>query len=319
VEVSRPLETQRFHCLVAEFVASVSSSIPRSNVFSPTVGLSLLTVAVLSIVAKGVQLYFAEACGQPVRKRVMGWRNSVDWRRQRKSNHPPVGFQQRNKLFQSQLASMSMEKEDRTGNNLLDRLVLFDGELVRGEQSTNGKYFPNAHAHSHSGCGFGNCAEDAGEGELLASSSRRQLHQSGFNNDGKTKVPGFDQYQKLEADPARSVHLRSYASAQSKKPRRLIGERLGSNCSSDPLWVFLGRLFLGLFSLISRGVRFGRPKASRRAVVRNTSRRGKSPERGAPIDFGSHLKSAGFDDGLAAETEMQRWKEENEVGSLEHI
>jgi hypothetical protein len=71
-----------------------------------------------------------------------------------------------------------------------------------------------------------NCAEDAEEGELLAGSSRQQLWQSDFNNDGKAKVPGFDQYQKLEADPAMSAHLHSYASTQSKKPHRVIGERL---------------------------------------------------------------------------------------------
>lgn len=312
--------------LSAEFVSSVSSTLPCSTVMSQRVGVLLLMIAVLSIVFRVVEFCLGRVYGQPVRKRTMSWRNGVDLRRSRKAIQSPfnaeLGLHESSDsgevlpYFQNHRHPKTTSKEDSTGCNLLDCLVLFDGQVVHGDCPTNRKLLRGSRSqvvHMNEN-NMENASDSALEGKSSPVVSHKQFHQLGSSIEAKKLSHGICQSQKLEGDPAN----RMSSAVQSEKSSRSNGGNHLLPCSSlNHGWASWIRFFFAPFFPNSESPPHDyRTAASRRSVVRTTSsRRTVSHGRGVPGDLESHLKSSNFDKGLPTERETHRQEEEIEVRS----
>lgn len=316
--------SRRFVKNTSEFVASVSSTLPCLKVTSHRVGVVLVTIAILSIIARGLYFCFGRFYGQPLRKRVMSWRNGVNLRRPGKANqstnvqqvhHKSSDGGQVLRYIQNQLRQKPTKKQEKTGCNLLDSLVLFDGQVVRADHPTNRK-MPES-LREKLGLinenNIENVSEAGLEGKPLPCLSPKQVYQSGSNIESTRMVHGFDQFQKLEADPPRRISLNKFSPVRSEKSSRLTGwNKRWSRSSPDPgSWV---RFLFAPFFPDNDGPYNHRKASSRRAVARiNSPRRIASPQRGVPGDLGSHLKFSKLNKGLSAESTTQNWGEETEL------
>ncbi|CAM6102894.1 unnamed protein product [Calypogeia fissa] len=311
-----------------EFVASVSSTLPCRTVVSQRVGVLLLTATLISIIVKLVHFCLGQVHGQPVRKRVMSWRSGFELRRPSKANQLLSNVQKGHhqsceggkilRYFHNHRRPKSIENQERSMRNLLDRLVLFEGQVVRGDYLTNGKMRHSTRAESVTDedtmMNPSDCAVNGSSSPVLSS---KQVDQSGFSTLAPKIAHGLDQFQKVEADPARKV----FGSSLVKSEKSVLftgGDQQWSRSSPKPGWASWVRLCFSSFFPNKGRLPFSQRKlSSRRAVVRTTiSSLAKSPER-VPADVGLHLRSSRFEKGLSAEDESQKWQEENEL-DLKH-
>ncbi|KAG6547657.1 hypothetical protein Mapa_011106 [Marchantia paleacea] len=306
------------------FMASVYSA-PQLSSVSGRVGIFLLGIVVLSSIAKVWITLFGRPQGQPVRRRVMSWRNDVSLRESTRKTLRTHSGRPKGPLMSSEHdgfmrrprnRSLPTSKEQQENNhNLLDRLVLFDGQVLRGDGPSNAKTLPSM----SSGLDVlaQNSADDPSRSSVwnkVSHMSPAELpHQSGLDVEQEKTVYGFDRYVKLEADPPRKYQLFSQIETSSRlsgrDPSRPARDRLYD--SPNPSWsAWMGNFFSNIFPDKERN-------SSQKLAFRRNVRRCNSPVRTkfsekVPSEGKSSLRLNRVERGSVDENDLRKWHEDDE-------
>ncbi|BBM98874.1 hypothetical protein MPTK1_1g16870 [Marchantia polymorpha subsp. ruderalis] len=309
---------------MTDFMASVSSA-PQLSSVSGRVGLFLIGIVVLSSIAKVWIALFGRPQGQPVRRRVMSWRNDVNLRESTRktlrtqSGRPqgPLKISENDGFVRRpRNRSLPTSKEQQENNhNLLDRLVLFDGQVLRGDGPSNAKSLPSISS------GLDVLAQNSSDDPSRSSvwnkvshmSPAELPHHSGVDVEQEKTVYGFDRYVKLEADPPRKYQLFSQIETSSRLSGRDPSRpaRDTPYDSPNPSWpAWMGNFFSNIFPDKER-------YSSQKLAFRRTVRRGNSPVR---TKFSEKVSSEGksslrlnrVDRVPVDENDLGKWHEDDE-------
>ncbi|KAL2650611.1 hypothetical protein R1flu_018739 [Riccia fluitans] len=267
-----------------DMIASISA-LPQMASVSGRVGIIVLSVVVVSSIAKLWFSMFRRPQGQPVRRRVMSWRNDASLRESTRKALRTPSIRSQGPLKSSESDEFMRRPRNRTqasspnqhedSNSLLDRLVLFDGQVLRGDGPQSSKTLPSM----SSGLDIlaQNDTDDTNRSSVWNrfshTSQMEQPLQSGREVDQGKETFGLDRFVKLEADPPRKHNLLSRYEPSSRLTAKEAGRPLRESLydSPNPSWsVWMGNFF----SNISKG-----RSSSHKSGFRRTVRRGNSPVR----------------------------------------
>ncbi|KAL3700928.1 hypothetical protein R1sor_018950 [Riccia sorocarpa] len=307
-----------------EMISSMSAS-PQMASVSGRVGIIVLSVVIVSSLAKVWLSMFRRPQGQSVRRRVMSLRNDGSLRdttRRALRTHtvrpqgPPVksseneGFTRRPR--NRGRSSSPNQQED--SNSLLDRLVLFDGQVLRGDGPQTSKTLPSMSAGSDilAQKDADDTARSSVWNRVSHASQMEQPYQSGLEVDQGKEIYGIDRYVKLEADPPRKHNLLSRYDPSSRLTGREPGrsQRETLYDSPNPSWsAWMGNFFP---SMVKAGT------SSHKPGFRRTVRRGNSPVRTRTSERGHGEGKPPFrfnrvEKGAMDDSDSGRWQDDDEA------